>query len=516
MVLPDPGSPTTSSGVRTALFNWLYARQQGGQFILRIDDTDQKRNLDSALQPILDGFRWLGLDWDEGPEVGGPHGPYFQSQRADRYQAAVDRLLQSGHAYRDYARPEEIEQERQAARKANGPFQYSRRWMAESERQAADFEAEGRSCCVRLKMPREGVCRFQDAVRGDAEFQWPEEQDHIVQRSSGGFTYHLASVVDDHDFQITHVIRAVEHYSNTPRQIFIAESLGYEAPHYVHVPYVAEPGSKKKLSKRSIAKYLNNREFKKLYEHGAAHADLLNLPSDLESFNPVLTDFYIQTGYLPDAVVNYLLLLGWALDDNTEDFTRSEMIAQFSLERINQAPASFDPAKLEAFQERHMNRLPLKQKTALCVRMLQRAGWIADPPPCETGPRVQSVLQAAGERIRIAADILNLPEFFLADEQLLYDDKAFQKRLGKPESQQLLRKFRAELETAAFEPAALEELLDRFVKRESIKKGDIIHALRVAVTGRGVGLGTYETLALIGRDSSLKRIDQALRRAADH
>ncbi len=255
---PSPTGYLHIGGVRTALFNWLLSRQNQGQFLLRIDDTDAQRNVQEALQPILDGFRWLGLDWDEGPEVGGPHEPYFQSQRTATYQAAVQQLLASGHAYRDYARTEEMAQLRTEAEKSGKPFLYDRRWMASSEEQAQAYEAEGRTAVVRLKMPREGKCIFQDVIRGQVEFEWVGEADHVVQRPDGTCLYHLASVVDDEALKITHVVRAVEHLPNTPRQIFIAQSLGYNLPVYAHLPYVAEPGGTAKLSKRKLAQYLKN------------------------------------------------------------------------------------------------------------------------------------------------------------------------------------------------------------------------------------------------------------------
>ena len=306
---PSPTGYLHIGGVRTALFNWLLARQAGGQFVLRIDDTDKKRNQAEALQPILDGFRWLGLDWDEGPEVGGPHGPYFQSERLDKYQAAVEKLIASGHAYKDYSGAD-FQTEREAAEKAKTQFHYSRKWMAETEEQAAAFEAEGRKWVVRLKIPREGSCDFHDHVRGDMSIDWATETDHVIQRGDGTATYHLANVVDDHDFQITHVIRAVEHLSNTPRQIFILESLGYERPQYAHIPFVAEPGSRKKLSKRDIEKYLNNIDFKRLYQSGANIAERIGLETAPATFNPVLVDFYEEAGFLPAAINNYLLAVG--------------------------------------------------------------------------------------------------------------------------------------------------------------------------------------------------------------
>ena len=198
---PSPTGYLHIGGVRSALFNWLLARQSGGQFILRIDDTDAGRNVSEALQPILDGFRWLGMDWDEGPEVDGPHAPYYQSKRSQRYQEAAEQLLASGHAYRDYATPDELKAERDAAEKQGERFFYDRQWMAETDEQAAAFEAEGRPRTLRLKMPREGTCTINDLVRGEVQFEWAQEQDTVIQRPDGSCLYHLASVIDDHDFE---------------------------------------------------------------------------------------------------------------------------------------------------------------------------------------------------------------------------------------------------------------------------------------------------------------------------
>jgi len=508
---PSPTGYLHIGGVRTALFNWLFARKHGGQFILRIDDTDQQRNVEEALAPILHGFRWLGIHWDEGPEFDGPHAPYYQSQRGERYATAVEQLLEAGAAYRDWARPEEIQQEREAAVKEKRPFRYSRRWMEQYPADRARFESEGRQCVVRLKMPSEGKLVVRDLVRGDVEFEWAREQDHVVQRADGSCLYHLATVVDDRDFGITHVIRAEEHLSNTPRQIFIAENLGYPLPEFAHLPYVAEPGSKNKLSKRKLDKYLKNPDFKKLFEHGDSIAKRLGLEVAAETFNPVIVDFYEQIGYLPEAIVNYLLLLGWSLDDRTEDFTREEMIEHFTLDRVVRSPASFDPAKLAAFQERYMQRLPIKQKVALVVPFLQKAGLIESPPPCETGPYVSQILEAAGDRLQAAGDILDFDYFFVPDEELAYEEKAFHKRIRKPENAaELLGKFRDRLANVdPFESARLETELKQFVADEGIKIGEIIHALRVAVTGRAVGFGMFETLAILGRDRCLRRIEGA-------
>ena len=508
---PSPTGYLHIGGVRTALFNWLFARQHGGQFVLRIDDTDRERNVEAALRPILDGFRWLGIDWDEGPEVGGPYAPYYQSRRAERYRAAVDELLDRGLANRDYATAEETTAEREAAQREKRRFIYSRRWMAETDADAARFEDEGRTAVVRLKMPREGACRFDDLVRGPVAFGWALEQDHVIQRADGSHLYHLASAVDDHDFGISHVIRAEEHLSNTPRQIFIADGLGYERPRYAHLPYVAAPGGSEKLSKRKLGKYLSQPEFKKVYDHGAGILAALGEEVVPERFNPVLVEFYRDVGYRPDALVNYLLLLGWSLDDRTEDFTRDEMIRHFSLERVNSSAASFDPQKMMAFEERRMNALPRVEKSEAVTPYLARLGLLGAEPTGADRGRVGAVVAAAGDRIKVAGDIVRYTEFFQDDAAFPYDEKAFRKRVCAPGAADRLRRLRPVLETVEpFDAVALDAALHRFVEDEEIKIAQIIHALRVAVTGKGVGFGLFEALEILGRAACLARIDRAL------
>ena len=546
---PSPTGYLHIGGVRTALFNWLFARRHGGQFILRIDDTDRERNVTEALSPILEGFRWLGIDWDEGPEAGGPRGPYFQSERGDRYRAAVDALLDRGHAYRDYATAEETAAERDAAQRAKQRFIYSRRRMAETDANAARFEAEGRTAVVRLRMPREGACAFVDLVRGPVAFDWALEQDHVIQRADGTPLYHLASAVDDHDFDITHVIRAEEHLSNTPRQIFIMQSLGYDLPRYAHLPYVAAPGGSEKLSKRKLGKYLKQDDFRKAYEHASGIMAAMGKSMEEDAFNPVMVGFYRSVGYLPDALLNYLLLLGWSLDDRTEDFSRDAMIAQFSLDRVNRSAASFDPQKLQAFQERRMARLPLDEKVEMVRPYLAAAlgapaqGALAGapastpapgppagspastpalgPPDSRKGPpasrpapnndELRAVVAAAGDRIKVAGDIVNYTEFFVADDAFPYDPKAFAKRIAKEGAPELLARFRSELaKVHPFDATTVDAALHRFVDAEGIAIGGIIHAARVAVTGKPIGFGLFEAMAILGRDACVARMDRAL------
>lgn len=505
---PSPTGYLHIGGVRTALFCWLFARKHGGQFILRIDDTDVKRNVDEALAPILAGLRWLGIDWDEGPEVGGPHAPYYQSERQAKYQAAVDELIARGFAYYDYATTEEIQAERERAMAEKRDFRYSRRWMAETADERRRFEAEGRQAVVRLKMPQEGKLVLDDQVRGRVEFDWGKEQDHVVQRADGTCLYHLANVVDDHDFEITHVIRAEEHLSNTPRQVFIIQSLGYPMPVYAHLPFVAEPGSRTKLSKRKLDKYLKNREFAERVEHGRKIAAALDVTTDLDTFNPVITDFYQQVGYLPEAIVNYLALLGWSPGDDREEFTREELIEAFSVEGVGKSPASFDPQKLWAFQDRHMRAVPVEEKVRRVLPYLQKAGLVGTTPSAEELWKTERIVVAAGDRIKVFGDILDYRDFFTPDDQLAYDEKDFEKRIRKPpEAAGLLAALKDDL--AAIEPfdaPHLEQALNGFVERKGIKIGQVIHPLRVAVTGKSVGFGLFETLEILGRASVTGRI----------
>ncbi len=507
---PSPTGYLHIGGVRTALFNWLLARQSGGQFILRIDDTDAGRNVEAALQPILDGFRWLGMDWDEGPEVGGPHAPYFQSERGELYQEAIAKLLASGHAYRDFAKPDELQTLRDEARQSGGAFVYDRRWMAATEADAQKFKAEGREGVVRLKMPREGQCVINDLVRGEVVVEWASEQDHVIARADGSPLYHLASVVDDHDLEITHVVRAAEHLPNTPRQIFIAQSLGYTLPEYAHLPYVAEPGGTAKLSKRKLDKYLKNRDFANLMTRGQAIAKRCGLTTDDDTFNPVLVDFYREIGFLPDALLNYLMLLGWSLDGEHEKFTRDQMIELFKLARVTKSPASFDPAKLSSFQADAFAALSDQERTARILPFAVAAGW-TDAEDAASRQRLADVVAAAGDRLKIAGDIIDFDYCFVDDYEI--NAKAYEKRIVKPErAKELLGKMRDSFAACGdFSAAGVEATVNGFCENESIELGDIIHALRVATTGAAGGFGMFETLAIVGKERVIARIDTTLR-----
>ena len=494
---PSPTGYLHIGGVRTALFNWLFARRHAGKFILRVDDTDQARNVEEALEPILEGFRWLGIDWDEGP--------LYQSQRLVRYQEDVERLIANGYAYRDYSTPEEYQVERAAAEAEKRPFLYSRRYAA------PEYAASGRSSVVRLKMPRDGVCRIDDLVRGTVEVEWASEADHVIQRADGTCLYHLASVADDVAMGISHIIRAEEHLSNTPRQIWIFQGLGASLPYFAHLPVVAEPGSKVKLSKRKLDKYLKNGEFKELYERGRRIAEQMRLAVTPETFNPVVVDFYRQAGFLPDAVLNYLMFLGWSLDDKTEFLSADDRVAHFSIGRVGKASASFDAKKLLSFQEHYMLAVPVEEKAARCTESLQRAGWVGMPAGEEEKIRVRRVVEAASERLKVFGDIFDYPEFFLKFDDSSYDPKAVAKRIDAPAAA-LLTELRTALDGSEnFAPPYLESFFQHFVEERGLGLGAIVHAVRVAVTGKTVGFGLFDILSILGRDEVNRRIDLALK-----
>jgi len=511
---PSPTGFLHIGGVRTALFNWLFARRHGGKYVLRIDDTDQQRNVEAALAPILHGFRWLGIPWDEGPEAEQTYAPYFQSQRGARYQQAVDALLAGGHAYRDYSKPEEIEVERKAAEADKRQYQSSRRFIAGSDEERARFEAEGRKGVVRLMMPRQGTLTVKDLVRGDVEFQWAQEQDHVIQRADGTFIYHLANVVDDFDFRITHVIRAEEHLSNTPRQVFMVQALGYPLPAYAHLPYVAEPGSKKKLSKRKIAAYLKNPDFARVHQHGTQIAEAIKLQTSAETFNPVVVDFYEQVGYLPEAIINYLALLGWSLDDKTEFLTLAQLLEHFSLERVHQAPASFDPAKLQSFQAHYMQQLPLDDKLARVLPFLIKAGLVDAPVSDERRAYVRRVVEALGDRLKVFGDAVLQGALFFGDQVPAWDDKAFDKRVRAPGALAHLEAYGAWLaDRPAGAAEAIEQATQTWLAERQLALGDIVHAVRVAVTGSAAGPSLFDVLSVLGPAACARRIEAAVRKA---
>jgi glutamyl-tRNA synthetase len=496
--------------MRTAYFNWLWARHNGGQFILRIDDTDQARNQESALGPILAAFRWLGLHWDEGPDVGGPSGPYYQSQRGELYRAAAARLESAGLAYRDYATKDEIDADRKQAEREKRPYINIRRSLDLTDAQKAAYAAEGRPFVLRFLIPRDRKVVLKDHIRGQVEWDAALLPDPVILRGDGTPLYNFATVIDDAGMQITHVIRAEEHLSNTPIQILLHQALGNALPEFAHVPYVAAPGSKEKLSKRKIDQYRNNPQFRKMFEKGDDVFPRIGL-TGTAALDPVMVEYYERIGYLPAAVLNALGRIGWSLDDTTEIMSLATMVEHFTLDRVVKAPAGFDPDKLYSFQGHWMKELPLDQKLAGCLAFLVQAKLIAEPVPAQTREYVEAVMIALGERLKVFSDILSAACFFQDDFPC--DEKNFDKRVRKEGVPAHLRAFRQRLETVdPFTVPALEAALQAYCAETGEQTGTLIHALRLSTTGQPVGPGVYDCLVLLGKEKSLARIDAALAR----
>jgi glutamyl-tRNA synthetase len=499
---PSPTGYLHIGGVRTALFNWLLARRHNGQFILRIDDTDIERNQPEALQPILDGFRWLGITWDEGPEVGGPNGPYFQSERAHLYREAAYRMVETGHAYPCYMAKEDLDAARKEAEQTKR--NYVHRGPNRSAPPAENLRRLKESpAAVRLKVPGGRTIAIDDLIRRRVEWQSDLLGDPVILRADGSALYNLATVVDDVAMGITHVVRAAEHLSNTQTQVLIYEALGAPVPQFAHVPLVYLNG--KKMSKRDAEKLRTPEMRATLRSIGFTDAEI---DSRLD-LNPISVAFYRELGYLPQALVNYLGRLGWSLDAKEEVIELDRMIANFSLERVNDAPGNFDPAKLYWLAGEYMRKLPLEERVAGVIPFLVRAGLIAEPPDDAT-QKIRRVVEACGERLKLFSDILQYGGFFFRKDPE-YDPQAVKKRLRKEYVPEHLRAFANVLaDVEPFEPGPLEEALRAFCDKVGVKAGDMIHALRVSTTGVMMGPGVFECLEILGRDETLRRIERAL------
>lgn len=420
---------------------------------------------------ILDGFRWMGMDWDEGPEVGGAFGPYFQSARREFYDRAAAALVASGHAYRDYSTQEERDADRKAADAAKVAYRFREKPVSDADR--ARFEAEGRPFGLRFRVPSGRTLVLHDLIKGDVTQRSDEIGDFVIVRPDGTPLYNFATTVDDAEMRITHVVRAEEHLSNTFSQLLVFEALGRELPAFAHVPYVAEPGSKKKLSKR---------------------------------FGAVGLDHFIAKGYLPDAMMNYLARVGWSLDGSQEIFSRDELIEKFTLDRVNSSPASHDPDKLYWIEGEWMKALPLDRKVDGVVPFLQKDGLVPDPVPAETRTRIGQVVEALGDRLKVFEDILTLGRYFFSDT-LTHDPDAVKKRLRKEGVVKTLNGLDAVLASAEpYDLATLEKAVHAFAEANGIPMGQVVNPLRVATTGQGVGPGLYDCLVILGRESCRERI----------
>ena len=468
---PSPTGYLHVGGARTALFNWLYARHNGGIFVLRIEDTDVERSSWEMVAGILDGMKWLGLDWDEGPEVGGPHGPYFQSGRLERYREAAARLVAAGRAYYCYCNPDDLKAKREAAEQAGQSWSYDRACAVLSNEEISDREAAGAPRAIRFRMP-DGATAYDDVVHGRIEFDNSVLEDFVVLRSDRYPTYHLSVVVDDIDMGITDVVRGDDHISNTPKQVLLYEALGAPVPRFAHVPLILGP-DKRRLSKR----------------HGAT--------SVME---------YERQGFLPEAMFNFLALLGWSPGNDRELFTREELVTAFSLDGISSSNAVFNPEKLEWFNSQHIARLTGDEITPRIEPVLREMGLWDDALRGERREWFHRVIEILKPRAKKLRDLAEQGRYFFTDPAE-YDEAAVKKHLAAPGLAVHVAAWRETLAGVdPFSPAAIEAALRACAESQGIKAATLIHATRVAVTGQGVSPSLFDVVALVGRDTTVQRL----------
>ncbi len=473
---PSPTGSVHVGNIRTALFAWLFARHSNGSFLLRIEDTDATRKVEGAVEQIMGSLRWLGLNWDEGPDIGGPYAPYVQSERLELYQHAAQQLISQGDAYYCYCSPERLEEMRAEQVRRKQPPGYDRHCRDLPVEMWAEKAAEGIKPVIRLKTPLEGQTGFNDIVWGNVKFENKELDDLVLLKSDGFPTYNLANVVDDHAMEISHIIRAEEFISTTPHHLLLYKALGYEPPLFAHVPMVLG-SDRSALSKR----------------HGAESVD----------------EFRKQ-GYLPEAMVNFLVLLGWALDDKTEIMSLRELIDNFTLERVSKTASVFNYEKLE-----WMN--------GVYIRNLTPAGFMERALPfIEEGlpsivkrpldrDYIKKILPLVRERAKTLAEVPGLVEFFFLDK-LEYDTGLLiGKNMDADSTASALSVSLERLEKlAAFDEESLENLLRPLAVELELKTGQLFGALRTATTGLTAAPPLFQTMAVLGRERCLERIKAAL------
>ena len=471
---PSPTGFLHIGGSRTALLNWLFARHEGGAFVLRIEDTDRTRSTQEYLNAIIEDLRWLGLDWDEGPGRGGEYGPYLQSERGDTYGPHVQKLLDEGSAYPCFCTQQELEERRSRGQAEDGGWTYDRKCLTLPESKRQTLLAEGRPHVIRFRVP-EGKTSFDDMVLGRVEFDNSELDDLVIVRQDGTPTYNFAVVVDDLEMAISHVIRGADHISNTPRQILIWRALGHEPPIFGHQPLVLAP-DKQVMSKRRGA---------------------------------VAIGEYRRRGYVAEAVVNYMALLGWSYEGDEEFFSLQELLDNFDMSRVSRKPAAFDPNKLDWMNAQWIKRLGVEDRTSRVIPFLVDAGLIDEEVTAEERDRLEKIVALVGDRLKRLTDIADQAGFFLARD-VVYDKIAVSKVLAKPGAGETLAGLHRVLSDCRdFRPETLEAALREFAEAAGLSLGKVVQPLRVAVTGRTASPGIFETLSLLGRDVSLERIERA-------
>ena len=472
---PSPTGFLHVGGARTALYNYLFARVHGGAFVLRIEDTDAARSTDESVIAILDSLRWLGLSWDEGPEVGGDHGPYFQSERRGHYHRHAEALRAAGRAYPCYCTPAELEAMRESQAANKEPQRYDGHCRGLDVAARARFEAEGRGAALRFALETAGETAWKDVVRDRVAFRNDVLDDFVLLRADGLPTYNFACVVDDHEMAITHVIRGDDHISNTPRQIALYDALGWEPPAFAHVSMILG-GDGSRLSKR----------------HGATSVAA-----------------YHELGYLPAGMVNFLALLGWAYDDKTELFTLAELERVFQLERVSRNPAVFILEKLEWLNGQHLKRLSEDERTKLVTGFLAERGHDLSRHPAEWWT---ALVRTLGDRLRTLADAETVGAFALHDV-LETEPAAWAELLERPAVGSRLERLAAALESDPdFSLESLERATRGLAAALQVKPGELMAAARVALTGRKTAPGLFEVMWLLGRARVVGRLRVAAAR----
>ncbi|MDH4139286.1 MAG: glutamate--tRNA ligase [Coriobacteriia bacterium] len=474
---PSPTGHLHIGGARTAIYNWAFARHHGGAFVLRIDDTDPERSTTENTQAILRALRWLGLDWDEGPEVGGDFGPYFQTQRSESYADALEHLGSNGHAYPCFCTPEELDAMREVARTRGGFSGYDRTCRDIPVEDARSRVDAGESHVWRVKVPADrGDIVIEDAVRG--RVSWPADvmDDFILVRTDGTPTYNFATVVDDWKMGITHIIRGDDHLSNTPRQIVVYEALEAPQPVFAHMSLIFGADGKR-LSKR----------------HGATSVEA-----------------YRDEGYLPEALLNYLSLLGWSIDDKTTLFDRETLVREFHIERISKNPGVWDPDKLDWMNGVYIREMSAEQLLERVTPLLEDAGLISAGEADERRDWLLEMVSLVSERIKRLDEVV--PKVgFLFRSSVEIEESARVKVLEKEGAEAALAKAKDVLAgVEPFESGAIEDALRAIPERINVKPKLVFQSVRVAVTGSMVSPPLFESLALLGKDEAVRRIGSAI------
>lgn len=479
---PSPTGKLHVGGARTAIYNWAFARATGGTFILRIDDTDPTRSTEENTQIILRAMRWLGLDWDEGPEVGGDYGPYFQTERLDLYREAAQRLVDEGNAYYCFCTPEKLAADREAAAARHDSFQGYQRTCRNIDPAEAQARVDaGEPYTIRIKVPEDrGDVVVRDAVHGDVTFNARELDDFIIFRSDGTPTYNFATVVDDAAMKITHIIRGDDHLSNTPRQVVVYEALGAPVPTFAHISMILGSDGKK-LSKR----------------HGATSVEE-----------------YRDAGYLSEAFVNYLSLLGWAPDGDSTVISRERLMTEFSLDHVSKNPAIMDPKKLDYINGEYLHAMSDQEfADTILVPQLHAADLEPAGECLHDADWYDLLASALKPRTTLAADVVDQAAYlYTNDDELEYDDKSVKKWLAKQGVRVALNAAEdalASLSDDNWTPEAIEAALEPLPTQLGMGKGKVFQPVRVACVGRAVSPGIGETLALLGREHALARIARA-------